>query len=176
MKHLIVTLLLAAFALCPQPLEASDGLARARGVAPAPVDMSYLDGADFSLFLGGAERGAASYTASNAAEEIPALPVSYDLREEGWNPPVRDQGGTALCWAFASAASIESNLALHNGYGETDVSEYLFGYMSLQDVSGDKPSFTWTSEIDVSSDGITVSQGTYSMAAAFLARGDGPVS
>lgn len=89
---------------------------------------------------------------------------------------MRDQGGTALCWAFASAASIESNLALHNGYGETDVSEYLFGYMSLQDVSGDKPSFTWTSEIDVSSDGITVSQGTYSMAAAFLARGDGPVS
>ena len=179
MKHLIVTLLLAAFALCPHPLEASEGFARARGVAPAPVDMSYLDGADFSLFLGGTERGAAPYAApaSNAAEEIPALPVSYDLREVGWKPPVRNQGGTALCWAFASAASIESNLALHNGCGETDVSEYLFGYMSLQDVSAEKPSFTWTTEgWDISSNGITVSQGTYSMAAAFLARGDGPVS
>ena len=144
MKRLIVTLLLAAFALCPQPLEAEDDVLRARGVASAPVDMSYLDGADFSLFLGGAERGAVLYAApaSNAAEEIPVLPVSYDLREEGWKPPVRNQGGTALCWAFASAASIESNLALHNGYGETDISEYLFGYMSLQDVSADKPSFT----------------------------------
>ena len=179
MKHLIVTLLLAAFALCPQLLEASEGFARARGVAPAPVDMSYLDDADFSLFLGKTERKAASYAApaSNAAEEISTLPVSYDIREKGWNPPVRDQGGTALCWAFASAASIESNLALHNGYGETDVSEYLFGYMSLQDVSAEKPSFTWTTEgWDISSNGITVSQGTYSMAAAFLARGDGPVS
>lgn len=178
MKRLIITLLLAALALCPQPLEAGSGAARVRGVASAPVDMSYLDGADFSLFLGGAEHKAVSLAApaSDAEEEISTLPPSYDLREKGWNPPLRDQGNSPLCWAFASAASIESNLALHNGYGETDVSEYLFGYMSLQDVSGDKPSFTWTSEIDVSSDGITVSQGTYSMAAAFLARGDGPVS
>lgn len=77
MKRLIITLLLAAFALYPQPLEAEDDVLRARGVASAPVDMSYLDGADFSLFLGKTERKAASYAApaSNAAEEISTLPV-----------------------------------------------------------------------------------------------------
>lgn len=43
MKRLIITLLLAALALCPQPLEAGSGAARVRGVASAPVDMSYLE-------------------------------------------------------------------------------------------------------------------------------------
>jgi C1A family cysteine protease len=37
------------------------------------------------------------------------LQKHFDLRELGWNPPVRTQGGCGSCWAFAAAASFEAN-------------------------------------------------------------------
>lgn len=36
------------------------------------------------------------------------LPQSYDLRTTGLMTPVKDQGSCGACWAFATAASIES--------------------------------------------------------------------
>lgn len=144
------------------------------GAAPAPKDMSHLKNADFSMFLNevltdGSRPAARALSLDSAA----ALPVSYDLREEGRVTPVRHQGGSPLCWVFATNASLESNL-LTQGRGEYDLSEYLFGYMSLQDVSEDKPSFSVSVDV-ICKNGIGLSAGNFDLTTAFMARGDGPV-
>lgn len=144
-----------------------------RKMPPSPKDMSHLKDADFSMFLNEAlsddSRPAARALSLDSAS---TLPVSYDLREEGRVTPVRHQGPTSLCWAFAANASLESNL-LTQGRGVYDLSEYLFGYMSLQDVSEEKPSFSYPAAD--SDEGINMSAGHYLMTAAFMTRGDGPV-
>ena len=50
------------------------------------------------------------------------LPSSFDLREEGGVTPVKDQNPYGDCWAFASMASVESNLKYTTGK-EVDLSE-----------------------------------------------------
>lgn len=64
------------------------------------------------------------------------LPSSYDLRDENRVSPVRDQGKWGTCWAFASLASIESNL-LTQGYTDVDLSERHLAYFSYhhQDIA-----------------------------------------
>ena len=37
------------------------------------------------------------------------LPVSYDLRDYGRIPPIREQNPWGTCWAFAALSSVESN-------------------------------------------------------------------
>ena len=37
------------------------------------------------------------------------LPVSYDLRDYGRVPPIREQNPWGTCWAFAALSSVESN-------------------------------------------------------------------
>ncbi|MDD3111869.1 MAG: lectin like domain-containing protein [Methanofollis liminatans] len=44
-----------------------------------------------------------------------ALPASFDLRDEGRVTPVQDQGKSGTCWAFATYASLESNLLTRTG-------------------------------------------------------------
>lgn len=44
------------------------------------------------------------------------LPSYYDGRKYGYVTPVKDQGKTNLCWAYASASALESNI-LRNGGG-----------------------------------------------------------
>ena len=39
-----------------------------------------------------------------------ALPPTYDLRDYGRLPPIKNQGGCGSCWAFASYGSLESCL------------------------------------------------------------------
>ncbi len=50
------------------------------------------------------------------------LPQVYDLRTQNLVSPVKDQGTCGACWAFAVAASIESNW-LKKGYGLYNISE-----------------------------------------------------
>ena len=162
----------------------SDGEERVlRDVPPSPVDLSYLDRADFSDFIesaaGTASPGASRSAARGASDdgmEADGFPSAYDMRDYGFLPPIRNQGALGVCWAFSSSASMESNL-LKKGLGGYDLSEWLLGYQSRQDVSPEKPSFSIEPDPPLDggwNDGIEVSAGNNSMVTAFLARGTGP--
>lgn len=50
------------------------------------------------------------------------LPASYDSREDGYVSPVKNQGTCGACYAFGSAADLESRLLI-DGMGLFDISE-----------------------------------------------------
>ncbi len=117
------------------------------GWRPSPVDMSHLAGSDVSSLITGRTR-----VSSLGAPA--AYAASYDLRTTGKLTPIRDQDPYGDCWAFATYASMESNLLP----GETwDFSE---NNMAMN--SG----FDWTIN-----DG-----GNTTLSSAYLARWGGPVS
>ena len=68
-----------------------------------------------------------------------ALPAKWDAREHGWISPVKDQGDVGTCWAFASYATLETQL-LKLGRGLHDFSEKnmvnLHGWESLNPDDG----------------------------------------
>jgi len=49
-----------------------------------------------------------NYSRQSLLKATQQLPERYDLREEGYVTPVRDQGSFGTCWAFAAIGSIES--------------------------------------------------------------------
>ncbi|MDA8082244.1 MAG: lectin like domain-containing protein [Nitrospiraceae bacterium] len=107
------------------------------GYIPSPLDRSHLAGESVFPIL-----------------PLGALPSSYDLRTYGKVTPVRNQQNCGDCWAFASMASLESNLLT----AETrDFSEN-----NLKNTHG----FDWGP-----CDG-----GNGDMSTAYFARGDGPVN
>ncbi|MCH5251889.1 MAG: Ig-like domain-containing protein [Lachnospiraceae bacterium] len=66
------------------------------------------------------------------------LPSSYDARDDGVVPSVKDQGNTGSCWAFAALGSGESGLmkkGIEKGLGaeieEPDLSERQLTYTAL---------------------------------------------
>jgi C1A family cysteine protease len=69
------------------------------GRLPSPLNVSHLSGQKLPLAEQGKDaRAAVSY------------PSSYDLRTLGRASPVKDQGACGACWAFATYASLESDL------------------------------------------------------------------
>lgn len=53
------------------------------------------------------------------------LPKTYDSREHGYVTPIKDQGVTGSCWAFAAIKSLESDSIIQNlsTLSDTDYSE-----------------------------------------------------
>jgi cathepsin L len=50
---------------------------------------------------------------------LAALPSQLDWRKKNVVSPVKDQGHCGSCWAFASAATIESHAAINSGHMKT---------------------------------------------------------
>lgn len=60
------------------------------------------------------------YVSIRASETLPA---SFDWRETGKLPGIRDQGGCGSCWAFAITKSLESVEALKGGHEGLNLAE-----------------------------------------------------
>ena len=84
---------------------------RPTGYIPSPVDLSHLDGADYSRFL------------DRRSDRGEALPASYDLRAEGRVTPVRDQAPYGTCWSFAAIGAAESSYLTQKLGGTPALSE-----------------------------------------------------
>lgn len=56
-------------------------------------------------------------------KEATTIPSSYDLRKYGQVTPIKDQGVTGSCWAFAAVKAMESNSIL-NGLNTADTADY----------------------------------------------------
>lgn len=93
-------------------------------------------------------------TADVTIKTMSSLPASYDLRTTGRLSPVKNQGTCGSCWAFAAYGSLESSLLP----GEL----YDFSENNMKNMHG--------FDIDC------CTGGDRAMAAAYLARWDGPIS
>ena len=69
------------------------------GLAPSVFDSSYLANLNISRV-----RGVGT-----------SYPSKYDLREQGWLTPIRDQNPYGTCWTFATYSSMESSLLKFEG-------------------------------------------------------------
>ena len=99
-----------------------------------------------------------------AAPAVWAAPANYMISNE---PPYRNQGGYGTCWTFATMASIETNI----------IQEALPGYDAAAGLS--ERDLAWDSGfLDQLGGGLTGinNGGDYLMAAAYLARGGGPLT
>ena len=109
------------------------------GLAPSVFDSSYLANLNISRVRG----VGASY------------PSRYDLREQGWLTPIRNQNPYGTCWTFATFSSMESSLLKFEGQA------FDFSENNLANLHGGD----WGYD-----DG-----GNADLASAYLLRWDGPV-
>ena len=119
----------------------SQSTASPTGYVPSPVDYSYLKDLPAT---------------SGLMQIMSILPVSYDLRSFNRVTPVKNQNPGNTCWAFASMASLESNIL--SAVSETSD----FSENNLKNTSG----------FDYGFDG----GGNTDMATAYFARWSGPVN
>ena len=80
---------------------------------------SVLDNATFSIdnenYVVAVENVALILNLTNNAIVVDSYPSRFDLRDWGWETPVRYQGGMGSCWVFAIAESLESALLKATG-------------------------------------------------------------
>ena len=109
------------------------------GLAPSIFDSSYLANLNISRV-----RGVGT-----------SYPQKYDLRDQGWLTPIRNQEPYGTCWAFATYSSMESSLLKFEGKA------FDFSENNLANLHGGDWGFDDGGNADLSS--------------AYLLRWDGPV-
>jgi len=57
------------------------------------------------------------------AEQVSALPTSFDSRKKGWIPAIRNQGQCGSCWAFSTVATVAASHAKKKGKSPLVLSE-----------------------------------------------------
>jgi C1A family cysteine protease len=112
-------------------------------LVPSPVDLSHLQ---------------PKKPGNNRLFTAQSFPDSYDLREQNRVTPVRDQGQTGSCWAFATYASLESCTY--------DEGPYDFSENHMKNILSNESPTGFDSE----------QGGNMLKATAYLARWSGPVT
>ncbi len=95
------------------------------------------------------------------------LPSSYDSRTQGYISPVKNQGPDGVCWAFASLASLESTTLKKYPGSSFDFSENHMKHSLAAEALDGANSLGFARNY--------LGGGNFSMAAAYLSRGTGPV-
>jgi C1A family cysteine protease len=100
----------------------------------------------------------------------------YDLRDEGFVTPIRDQNPFGTCWVFGSFASMESNIKKTTGttisLGPWHTAYFAYNPMTANGVTW--PSYT-KSSVNYNEDSNFDQGGFVDMVLALLTRGTGPV-
>ncbi len=157
-------------------------------VTPAPVNPEFIE------YLNDLRDGTAAnrippkaYLAPEASgrsarmtRTAEGLPASFDIVQEGWVTPVKNQRGWGTCWDFATMEAIESNLKMRAmKKGDTgpvpELSELHLGFFAYYPESDEKPAFDQSGYDPVKENRIFDNGGTESKARAILSRGTGPV-
>ena len=109
------------------------------------------------------------------------LPVSYDLRDYGRVPPIRDQSPWGTCWAFGAMSAVESNYLTRKAKGEitadlgdaqtVDFSELHEAWFIKNNPLKDRAIKPVYGDVDVAN----IEGGFPAMSLAYFARLDGPV-
>jgi len=73
------------------------------------------------------------YGPEPTAEQVSALPASFDARTKGWIASIRDQGQCGSCWAFSAAATLSAYHAKKHGSSPLVLSEQQFVDCSPED-------------------------------------------
>ena len=140
------------------------------GERPSPVDRSYLS------------KSSKKFLRSSLKDGETILPVTYDLRNYGRVPEIKNQGIYETCWTFASLGSMESNYLTQNlSFLETspDFSELHMAWFLYADSNPENNYFV----VPLNVQGVNIPEeyyvlgqgGNYYMAMAYLARMSGPV-
>lgn len=92
------------------------------------------------------------------------LPISYDLRQNGGFPGIRNQNPHGTCWAFSSIGSLESAYHMKYPSEDIDLSEMHLAYFAYGDTRPGK-------SFNIVRDAPLLSQaGNIDMAVAFLSK------
>lgn len=122
-------------------------------LAPIPktTDFSYMSEDEFIASLYDAEANAQSGDDNIlGAYDYDNLPSKYDLRDDGFVTSVKNQNPYGCCWAFATLASLESNILKRYG-DKVDLSEsHLVHYSNYTNPNDDEFNNT---EYDEAGDG-----------------------
>ena len=130
---LVLTLMLSVFSACgakPEPETVPAGTTAAAEAAPAPAAgradalIEFLEEEVSKLtVIGGVDLHV--YGDDVRSADFSVMPESYDLRDRGFVPPVKDQGNWGACWGFASTSAAEISLLSELGVTYEDYEQMM---------------------------------------------------
>ena len=151
--------------LSPEFVKWLEGHSNKGGYIPEPLDMSHLY--SNPPRLPEPEEGLVG---------APYIPVSYDLRNYGRVPDIRNQNPYGTCWAHAAIGAMESSYLTQKGrlkaLTEVDLSELHMAWFVYKDPETGKAFSTGTATFG---NGVLGQGGNASRSTAYMARMAGPV-